>query len=283
MYVSVVVPFQNVARYIEHCLEALLSQTYPRESSEIIMVDNNSTDGSAEIVGRYPQVRLLRQPKPGAYAARNRGVAESGGEIVAFTDSDCAPEADWLEEIAGAMRFPWVSLVQGRQRFAFESIGLSVLSDYEAQKAAYTFSSKREEIYYGYTNNMAVRRSAFDCAGPFLELERGADVVFVRKVAERYGCEAVRYVPQMCVRHLEVTSVWKWFRKMKIYGRSFRGYGKLVRSRPLNAGERLKSLQATIRSERYSVTETLLLILLLSIGVLYYEAGRRSRAGTVDG
>ncbi len=276
MYISVVVPFRNVEEYIGECVKALLSQTYPRDSSEIIMVENNSTDGSAEIVRRHPRVRLLRESKPGAYAARNRGVAESRGAIVAFTDSDCAPEPDWLEGIADAMRLPGVRLVQGRQRFAFESVGLSVLSDYEAQRAAYTFSEKKEEIYYGYTNNMAVRRSAFDRAGPFLELERGADSVFVRKVAERYGCEAVRYVPQMCVRHLEVTDVWKWFRKMKTYGRSFRGYAELVRSRPLNAGERLKILRATIRTGRYSTTEALPLVLLLSIGLLCYEAGRRS-------
>jgi hypothetical protein len=171
------------------------------------------------------------------------------------------------------MACPEVCLVQGRQRFAFESLGLSILSDYEAAKAAYTFSAKTKEIYYGYANNMAVRRAVFDRMGPFLELQRGADVVLLHRVIEGYACDAIRYSPDMWVRNLEVTGVWKWFQKMHIYGRSFRTYGRLAQSRPLSGSERLQVLQTTIRRHGYSVAKSLLLIPLLSIGLLYYELG----------
>ncbi len=281
MYISVVVPFHNVEEYIEDCISALLSQHYPQDCYEIILVDNNSTDRTAEIARRYPQVKLLSESKVGPYAARNRGVAKSKGTIIAFTDSDCSPHEDWLQRIREAMFDPEVCIVQGRRRFARESLGLSILSDYDAEKAAYTFSAKTKEIYYGYAGNMAVRRDVFDKIGPFLELNRGADTVFVHRVIAEYSCDAVRYSPDIGLRHLEVTSVWKWFQKMHIYGRSFRGYSKLVLSRPLSYREKLQVLKATIRRGGYSAAKSLLSMLLLSVGVLYYELGRRWPARNV--
>jgi hypothetical protein len=89
--VSVVVPFYNAERSVEDCIAALRAQTLAPPRYEIIMVDNNSTDGSADLVRKYPDVRLLSEEKQGSYAARNRGVAAARGAIVAFTDADCRP------------------------------------------------------------------------------------------------------------------------------------------------------------------------------------------------
>ena len=275
MDISIVVPFHNVEAYIGACVDALASQRFPADRFEIIMVDNNSTDGSAAIVRRHPNVRLLAESKPGSYAARNRGVAAASGSIIAFIDSDCVADPGWLQAIANAMASPEVALVQGRRRLASESAGLAMLADYEGAKAAYTFGSRRPEIYYGYTNNMAVRRHIFDQVGPFEEWLRGADVVFVSRVVDACSGDAVRYVPEMSVRHLEVASVATWFRKMYIYGGSFRRYGKHAARRPLNAAERLEVLRATVRAHHYSRTRTLLLNALLGIGVVCYELGRR--------
>jgi glycosyltransferase involved in cell wall biosynthesis len=277
MHISVIVPFHNCARFIEACVKALISQRYPRDSFEIFMVDNNSVDASAEIVRRYPEVRLLSETKPGAYAARNRAARDASGAIIAFTDSDCAPAPDWLQTISDAMAAPGVCLVQGRQRFASESLGLSSLADYETVKAAYTLSSGRKEIYYGYTNNMAVRRDVFDAVGPFEEIMRGADSLFVHRVLNTYSCAAVRFVPGMYVQHLEVTSIWTWFRKINIYGRSFRRYSHLAQRRSLSRQDRWRVIRATIRNNRYSPWRSMVLLGLLSIGMVSYELGRRVR------
>jgi len=125
---------------------------------------------------------------------------------------------------------------------------------------------------------MAVHRVVFDRIGPFVELQRGADVVLVHRVIEGYACEAIRYAPDMCVQHLEVTGIWTWFQKLHTYGRSWRGYGRLVHSRPLRGSERLRILQATIRRGGYGVAKALLCMLLLSLGGLSYELGRWSPA-----
>jgi len=275
MRISVVVPFHNVAPHVEACLQALLAQDYPEQDHELILVDNNSSDGSADLVRRHPRVRLLCQAVPGAYAARNLGVAAATGEVIAFTDADCAPARDWLRRIADALADPAVMLVQGRRGFALETPGLSILSDYEAGKAAYTYTAGRKEIYYGFTNNMAVRRTLFDLVGPFPEVPRGADVVLVHRAIESCSTGALRFAPEMRVRHLEITSVWRWFAKMHLYGRSYRFYSRLVASRPLSASDRLQVLRATLRQGHYPWPRRVHLALLLGIGLLYYELGRR--------
>ena len=280
MQISVVVPFHNVEAYIGACLEALVSLEYPRDRYEIILVSNNSTDGSADVVRRYPCVRLLSESTPGAYAARNRGIAAASGEIVAFTDSDCAPRPDWLARIADAMQAPRVQLVQGSQRFARESPALALLSDYESAKAEYVFSSGRPEIYYAYTNNMAVRRSALERVaragrGPFAELLRGGDVVFMHDVIREYSCAAIRYRDDIRVRHLEITSASEWFRKMRIYGESYRGYRRIVETRPLDTRERLRIFRAASTKGRYSPSTSAFLLGLLAVGAGAYELGRR--------
>ena len=72
--VSVIVPFFNRQHYLAACIEALLAQDDVGGAVEILMVDNRSTDDSAAVVRRYPQVTLLREDTPGVYAARNAGI-----------------------------------------------------------------------------------------------------------------------------------------------------------------------------------------------------------------
>jgi glycosyltransferase involved in cell wall biosynthesis len=97
--VSVIVPVLNREDDIGRCLDSLLRLDYPR--FEIIVVDNGSTDKTREVVSRYP-VKIVVEKKPGAYAARNRGIELSQGEIVAFTDSDCIIEKEWLNNLTEA-------------------------------------------------------------------------------------------------------------------------------------------------------------------------------------
>ena len=82
MDISVVVPFHNEEEHLEGCIRALRGLEYPEDRREIMLVDNNSTDRSVEIVQRHPDIRLLSESRPGDFAARNRGIAASSGEIV---------------------------------------------------------------------------------------------------------------------------------------------------------------------------------------------------------
>jgi glycosyltransferase involved in cell wall biosynthesis len=95
--ISVIVPVWNEEKRIGQCIEALKRQSLRSDLFEIIVVDNGSTDSTAAVASNYAGVVLLHEPRPGSYTARNTGLAHARGEYVAFTDSDCIPQRDWLE------------------------------------------------------------------------------------------------------------------------------------------------------------------------------------------
>jgi glycosyltransferase involved in cell wall biosynthesis len=94
--VSVVVPFygKDVSALIR-CVGSLLDQDYPKSRVTIIVIDNNETSllPASMFGGRC---KLFHEPRPGSYAARNRGISESYDDIIAFTDSDCVPHRSWI-------------------------------------------------------------------------------------------------------------------------------------------------------------------------------------------
>src|SRR6185312_7639068 len=90
--VSVVLPLYNKAPFITRALDSIAAQTY--RNFEAIIVDDGSTDGSGDIAASYPdpRFRVIRQTNAGPGAARNRGVDEAKGEVLAFLDAD----DEWL-------------------------------------------------------------------------------------------------------------------------------------------------------------------------------------------
>jgi glycosyltransferase involved in cell wall biosynthesis len=84
--VTIVIPCYNQARYLSDSIESALSQTH--RDLEVIVVDDGSTDATAEVARRYESVRLLRQVNQGQAVARNRGLAAARGDYVVFLDAD---------------------------------------------------------------------------------------------------------------------------------------------------------------------------------------------------
>jgi peptidoglycan/xylan/chitin deacetylase (PgdA/CDA1 family) len=84
--ISVIVPCYNQAHFLTEAIESILSQTYPHY--EIVVVDDGSTDNTAEVAGRYPGVRCVRQDNRGLAAARNTGLSKSNGDYLVFLDAD---------------------------------------------------------------------------------------------------------------------------------------------------------------------------------------------------
>lgn len=96
-------PLYNKAPYVRKAVESVVSQTY--RDWELVVVDDGSSDDSAEVVGLVddPRIRLVRQANAGVGAARNRGVSESGAPYLCFLDADDWWEPTFLEEMAGLM------------------------------------------------------------------------------------------------------------------------------------------------------------------------------------
>ncbi len=95
--VSVIVCSFNGGATLDQCVRSLLALDYP--DVEIIVVDDGSTDDTQEILSRYPMVRSIHQPNRGLSAARNVGLQAATGKIIAYTDSDCFADPDWLSHL----------------------------------------------------------------------------------------------------------------------------------------------------------------------------------------
>jgi GT2 family glycosyltransferase len=113
--ISIIIPTFNGASRIGNCLDALVKQTAGRDV-DILVVNDGSTDNTAEVVGGYSRVRLINQRNAGPAAARNRGALEARGTLLLFTDDDCVPMPDWLDAILKPFDDPEVVGAKGIYR-----------------------------------------------------------------------------------------------------------------------------------------------------------------------
>jgi cellulose synthase/poly-beta-1,6-N-acetylglucosamine synthase-like glycosyltransferase len=113
-FVSIIVPVYNNRSKIENCIKSLLKINYPKDRLEIIVVDNNSNDGTWDIIEKYEIRAVVEKTIQSSYAARNRGIKEASGEILAFTDSDCIADQNWIIEATECFKDKNVGCVAGR-------------------------------------------------------------------------------------------------------------------------------------------------------------------------
>ena len=145
--VSVIVPHYRDLEGLDVCLAALVRQNYPRDRFEIIVADNASPQGAAAIAERIAgRARLVVVSERGAGPARNGGVKLAVGDVLAFTDSDCQPEAEWLSE--GVRALAHCDFVGGAMRV--------LVRDEQAMSAAEAF-----EAVFAFDNESYVRRKGF--------------------------------------------------------------------------------------------------------------------------
>ena len=163
--VSVVVAVRNEQAGIVDCLESLLRMDYPSERRELLIVDNGSTDRTAEVVRRYP-VAYLHESCRGVCHARNRGIQNATGEILALTDPDCVVSTGWLRELMQPFGDPGVGMVGGE---IIPFPGRTPAESYAARRRSH--SQQRPMSHprrpFAMTPNVAVRREVFRQIGLF--------------------------------------------------------------------------------------------------------------------
>jgi len=171
-------------------MHALLHQVpSPLGDSELIFVDNDSTDGTAAILaGAADSIVVIKETRRGASIARNAGLKRSRGGVVALLDADSVPGRTWLREISAPFADPEVIVVAGgtasfpprtaAQRFA-SAYGLT-----DATRAV-----NDPVIPYANTRNMAIRRDTALAIGGFAEdLPSLEDVEFGLRLKQKVGC-----------------------------------------------------------------------------------------------
>lgn|GEM_PF-1270202 len=174
--VSIVIPVKNDKVRLRRLLESLCALDYPSKKLEILVVDNGSSDGSLETAEEFRAVRVLIEPGPGSYAARNRGIREARHSLIAFLDSDCMVSPAWLKEMVR-------SLYEDARIGAVAGDNVPLNSDclwskLERQVFGYcNFSGGGNLRAYGITMNILFRREVFYQCGIFDESRpSGSDV-----------------------------------------------------------------------------------------------------------
>ena len=101
MKLSIIIPAYNAEAYLPQCLDSILAQEH--QGCEVIVVDDGSTDGTAALLERYPDVKVIHQENHGMSTARNRGLDEARGEYILFVDSDDLLTAGALETLVAEL------------------------------------------------------------------------------------------------------------------------------------------------------------------------------------
>jgi cellulose synthase/poly-beta-1,6-N-acetylglucosamine synthase-like glycosyltransferase len=216
--VTVVIPVLDGEADLGRLLQALHVQAFPRSHYEILVVDNGSTDRSIEIA-RARGVSVLTEPHRSSYRARNRGIAQARGEIIAFTDVDCVPDSHWLQELVAPFGEPCVGGVAGTLLHPW---GQTLAEAYCAFHRTPNHCSRANHgrLAHAVTANVAYRRSVFEHLGSFDEhfLSQG-DVDFSWRLQQQ-GRWQLRFLEGRAqVVHRAPKHLQTLVRKFERYGR----------------------------------------------------------------
>ena len=197
-YVSVIVPVFNDGTRVSICIKKLLAQTYPKICYEIIIVDNGSTDNTADIIKLFPVKYLYENSIQSSYAARNKGILNAQGDIFAFTDSDCLPDENWLKEGVQKLILYNAHLAGGTVHFSYSQkpTGAEVWDSISNMQ----IEQNIRERGVAKTANLFVRAEVFKQIGYFPNnVKSGGDVAFTKK-ATLAGCKLV-FAPEAPIIH----------------------------------------------------------------------------------
>lgn len=206
---SIIVPVFNGAHILGNCLDALDTQTVNAQQYEIIIVDDGSTDGSAEAAARQGG-SVIRQEHAGAGAARNLGARQASGPILLFTDADCEPQSDWAEKMLAPFADPDVAGVKGVYRTRQSAlVARFTQAEYEEK---YDRLARTEQIDFVDTYAAAYRRDIFLAHGGFdpeFLLDEDQELSF--RLAKA-GHKLV-FAPAAIVYHQHPDSIWTYARR----------------------------------------------------------------------
>lgn len=196
--VSVIVPAHNAARRLPDLFAALSQQTVPRESFEVIVVDDASTDDTSAAVEANGVARLLRAPvNRGSYAARNQAIGEARAVVLAFTDTDCMPEPSWIENGLAALENADIAAGHVEIPLGEHPTAATLLG---AARRHIDQEHRVSEYGFGATANLWLRRELIDRVGVFRDdLISGGDAEFCHR-ATAAGARLV-YAPEARVTH----------------------------------------------------------------------------------
>ncbi|MFB1078181.1 glycosyltransferase [Photobacterium damselae] len=184
--VSIIIPTYRDWFRLSLCLDALVSQSYPCEKIQIIVVNNDPDNVREDIIKKFKNTNILfiDEIKAGSYAARNTGLKYAVGDIVAFTDSDCIPDSEWLTNAVSFLENNKnIDRIGGHIELFFKSKKRNLAEIYEA---CYAFRQEEfvEKQNMAATANMITYKKLFDHVGNFNDkLMSGGDAEWGKRAS----------------------------------------------------------------------------------------------------
>jgi glycosyltransferase involved in cell wall biosynthesis len=164
MKISLVIPVYNEAEQLGACLQAIARQTVM--PYEVIVVDNNSTDGTAAVAAAYDFVTLLHEPRQGVVHARTRGFDAAHGDIIGRIDGDSLLPADWVASVRAVFANRKVDAISGAA--FYYNVAAAPLFNAIDLFFRRRLSWQLKDRVYLWGANMAIRRKAWQRVRPAL-------------------------------------------------------------------------------------------------------------------
>ena len=178
--VSVIIPVKDRAKDLDECLQSLKCLDWPKDKLEIIVIDDGSRDTSPKVAEDQGAIVIKNQNSLGPAAARNKGAEIAQGEILAFIDSDCIAEKNWLNDLIPWLLSEPVGLIGGQVASFYTQ---STLDRYEAACSSLSISNKflyetdKKSTFYVPSCNMLIKKDLFKNINGFNpEMHLGEDV-----------------------------------------------------------------------------------------------------------
>jgi cellulose synthase/poly-beta-1,6-N-acetylglucosamine synthase-like glycosyltransferase len=212
---SIIVPAFNEAENITACVDSIKSQNFQGHLFEIIVVDNNSTDNTLDLV-RKLDVSYLVETKRGPAAAKNAGLRKARGEIIILIDADCVATENWLTHMIRGFETANIGCVSGGI-FPAENNRISKLELFLREKQ---FLSQAQHMTHHFmpfaaTANAAYRKEVFDRIGLFDEdllIGEDADLSWRMQLFTEF---TIKYVEQAAVYHPYESDLKTLFRQKR--------------------------------------------------------------------
>jgi glycosyltransferase involved in cell wall biosynthesis len=227
IFLSVIIPSYNRKGEIQELLASLEAQQLSKDMFQVLLVDDGSTDGTDEWISEFQHkstlnVSFIRQDHQGPGAARNLGMANAGGDVFAFIDSDCIAPANWLSVIKKAFDDdPQVRAFGGRDDARADFPPLLLAINYSMTSFLTTGGmrggrNKRLAKFYPRSFNMGLHRLLYKKIGGFGSLRHGQDIEFSNRIIKS-GAKVV-YLRDAVVFHKRRTSLRKFYRQVFNWG-----------------------------------------------------------------
>jgi mycofactocin glycosyltransferase len=220
--ITVIIPTRDRAASIVECLESIISQDYPSDRIEIIVIDDGSLDETQKLVSAFSCKLFVNPSSRGQSYCRNLGARQANGEILSFMDDDCVAGRTWLRDLTPYFQWEEVGAVGG---YVNGYSNKSLLDRYEKEFSRlnlgkYIFrGAKDRSTFFVPTCNMLVRKQAFvETRGIRETLHIGEDVDFCWRMRDA-GWQAL-YVPSGIVMHKHRNTLVTMLRRRADYGTS---------------------------------------------------------------